>query len=246
MLTVDLDKLGLTPGQICLDVGCGEGRHTLATYLMDSVLAVGVDLCEQDLATAKGRIEDMEPHAPKGVVGFAAGDATSLPVANETVDVVIASEVLEHIPNYLSVLEEAMRVLKPGGRLCVSVPRQWPEWICWQLSEEYRTTPGGHIRIFDSTHLRREIQQQGFRYVDRGSAHALHAPYWWLKCLFWKREQEPWVVRAYHRLLVWDLMRRPWLTRIFDALLNPILGKSIVLYFIKPALDDPASQGAVT
>ena len=114
-------------------------------------IAVGVDLCEQDLATAKGRIEDMEPHAPKGVVGFAAGDATLLPVANETVDVVIASEILEHIPNYLSVLEEAMRVLKPGGRLCVSVPRQWPEWICWKLSEEYRTTPGGHIRIFDST-----------------------------------------------------------------------------------------------
>ena len=162
MLTVDLDKLGLAPGQICLDVGCGEGRHTLATYLMDSVLAVGVDLCEQDLATAKGRIEDMQPHAPKGVVGFAAGDATSLPVANETVDVVIASEILEHIPNYLSVLEEAMRVLKPGGRLCVSVPRQWPEWICWKLSEEYRTTPGGHIRIFDSTHLRRGNSATGF------------------------------------------------------------------------------------
>ena len=246
MLTVDLHKLALAPGQVCLDVGCGEGRHTLAAYLLDGVLSLGVDLCERDLATAKARIDDMQPHAPQGLVGFAAGDATALPMTDDSVDVVIASEILEHIPNYLSVLEEAMRVLKPGGRLCVSVPRQWPEWICWQLSEGYRTTPGGHIRIFDATHLRREIQQQGFTYAGRGSAHALHVPYWWLKCLFWKREQEPWVVRTYHRLLVWDLMRRPWLTRIFDALLNPILGKSIVLYFIKPALDDPASQGAVT
>ena len=82
-------------------------------------------------------------------------------------------------------------MLKPGGRLCVSVPRQWPEWICWQLSEQYRTTPGGHIRIFDATHLRQEIQQQGFEFVGRGSAHALHVPYWWLKCLFWRREPEP-------------------------------------------------------
>ena len=245
MLTVNLDKLGLAPDQICLDVGCGEGRHTLAAYLLDGVLAVGVDLCKQDLATAKGRIEDMHLHGPGGMVGFAAGDATALPVASGTVDVVIASEILEHIPNYLSVLEEAMRVLKPGGRLCVSVPRQWPEWICWQLSEGYRTTPGGHIRIFDSTHLCREIQRQGFTYVDRGSAHALHAPYWWLKCLFWKREREPWVVRAYHRLLVWDLTRRPWVTRMFDALLNPILGKSIVLYFIKPSCDGATPRGTV-
>jgi SAM-dependent methyltransferase len=212
---------------------------------MDSVLAVGVDLCEQDLVTAKGRIEDMQPHAPKGVVGFAAGDAAALPMADDSVDVIIASEILEHIPNYLSVLEEAMRVLKPGGRLCVSVPRQWPEWICWQLSEGYRTTPGGHIRIFDATHLRREIQQQGFTYAGRGSAHALHAPYWWLKCLFWQREHEPWVVRAYHKLLVWDLMRRPWLTRAFDALFNPILGKSIVFYFRKPQGQGETAGGAL-
>ena len=38
--------------------------------------------------------------------------------------------------------------------------------------------------------------------------------------LILEAEQEPWVVRAYHRLLVWDLMCRPWLTRIFDALLS--------------------------
>ncbi|MBM13228.1 MAG: SAM-dependent methyltransferase [Halieaceae bacterium] len=246
MLTVDIEKLVIAPGQTCLDVGCGEGRHTLAVYLLDGVLSIGVDVSERDLATAKGRVVDMRPHAPGGAVGFAAGDATALPMADETIDVVIASEILEHIYNYLSVLEEAMRVLKPGGRLCVSVPRQWPEWVCWQLSEGYRKTPGGHIRIFDSTHLRREIEQQGFTYVGGGSAHALHVPYWWLKCLFWQREQEPRVVRAYHKLLVWDLMRRPWLTRMFDAVFNPILGKSIVLYFVKPLPDGATSQGAVT
>ena len=234
MLTIDFNRLALTPGQLCLDIGCGEGRHSLAAYAYSGVYALGLDLSEQDLATAASRIADMQAHAPLGEIGFGAGDATRLPIADERVDVVIASEILEHIPDYLQVLKEAMRVLKPGGRLCISVPRQWPEWVCWQLSEGYRTSPGGHIRIFDATHLRREVQRYGFLYRGRGSAHALHVPYWWLKCIYWRRDHEPWILRMYHKLLVWDLMRRPRLTRVVDAVLNPLMGKSVVMYFSKP------------
>ena len=62
MLTVDLEKLALAPGAVCVDVGCGEGRHTLATYLIDGVQALGIDLSEQDLGTATQRIQDMTPH----------------------------------------------------------------------------------------------------------------------------------------------------------------------------------------
>jgi hypothetical protein len=60
-------------------------------------------------------------------------------------------------------------------------------------------------------------------------------PYWWLKCLFWQEDDpqaENWIVKQYHRFLVWDLMKQPWITRIADSLLNPILGKSVVMYFV--------------
>ena len=101
MLTIDFNRLALTPGQLCLDIGCGEGRHSLAAYAYSVVYALGLDLSEQDLATAASRIADMQAHAPLGEIGFGAGDATRLPIADERVDVVIASEILEHIPDYL-------------------------------------------------------------------------------------------------------------------------------------------------
>jgi hypothetical protein len=42
-------------------------------------------------------------------------------------------------------------------------------------------------------------------------------------------------VAAYHKLLVWDMMSQPWLTRRGEDLLNPLIGKSVALYFEKPA-----------
>ena len=50
-------------------------------------------------------------------------------------------------------------------------------------------------------------------------------------------------MRLYHRLLVWDLMKQPWVTRAIDTLLNPIMGKSVVLYFTKPTAQQVAPAG---
>ena len=44
------------------------------------------------------------------------------------------------------------------------------------------------------------------------------------------------IVRAYHRLLVWDLTKRPWLTRTAERVLDPVFGKSLVVYADKPAV----------
>ena len=231
MLTVDFDYFDLQPEHVCLDLGCGEGRHALTAYLAEGVQVLGVDLAHQDLKTAASRIDDMADYQPKGHIQFLQSDGGRLPLADSSVDRLICSEVLEHIPNYIHFLEEIHRVLKPDGRLCISVPRAWPEWVCWTLCDAYRRTPGGHIRIFDARHLRREVERYDFKCARRHGAHALHVPYWWLKCLFWHRDREPAIVRGYHRLLVWDLMAKPWITRLFDRVMNPWMGKSVVMYF---------------
>src|SRR5690606_33049497 len=158
-------------------------------------------------------------------------DATQLPFADNTFDKIICSEVLEHLPDYQQVLAEIRRVLKPGGLLAISVPRAWPEKICWRLSQNYHQVEGGHVRIFNAQQLRAQIEHYQFQFIARHWAHALHTPFWWLKCLWWAKQNESKIIRLYHRLLVWDLMERPWLTLTLEKCLNPVLGKSVVMYF---------------
>ncbi|MEL6825111.1 MAG: class I SAM-dependent methyltransferase [Pseudomonadota bacterium] len=236
MLTARLTQLGLSAGDRVLDLGCGEGRHVHGLYLLGNLDIVGVDLNPDSLKKAADGLDTLpKPAADQtGSVTFETGDATALQFEDDSFDAIICSEVLEHLPDYHAALAEMRRVLKPGGRLCVSVPHAWPERICWQLAPPpngYAFEPGGHIRIFDEVDLKVSVERHGFNLVKRHHAHGIHVPYWWLKCAFWDREEDHAWVKAYHRLLVWDLMKKPWLTRGLDAVMSPFMGKSLVLYF---------------
>ncbi|SHE78517.1 Methyltransferase domain-containing protein [Microbulbifer donghaiensis] len=242
MITVDPRQLKLEPGQKVLDLGCGEGRHAIHLLISEAIDIVAVDLNIADVRTACERAQPFaEQQQTRGRLLFSVANGLQLPFAEGTFDVVICSEVLEHIEDYRAVLAEIDRVLKPGGIFAASVPTFLPEWICWQLSDEYHQVEGGHIRIFRERELRSSIERLGHSFFARHKAHALHSPYWWLKCWLWDRPESR-VLAAYHRMLVWDLMQKPFLTRALEKLLNPFLGKSIVLYFVKPQSSPVAAE----
>ena len=240
MLTVDYDRLAVGPGTKVIVVGAGAGRHSYEAYRRGGdVIAFDLEaagLAEVDtLLQAMGQAGEAPAAAKAQVV---VGDALALPYPDGEFDCVIASEILEHIPDDDAAIAELIRVLKPGGKLAVTVPRWLPELICWLLSDEYHANEGGHIRIYKADQLRDKLVRGGLQFTHAHHAHALHSPFWWLKCAVGVEKPNHPAVKAYHQLLVWDMMSRPALTRVTEAALNPLVGKSVALYFEKPITND--------
>jgi SAM-dependent methyltransferase len=235
MLTVDFDRLGIGPGTKVIDVGCGAGRHAFEAYRRGAaVIAFDRDAAELDSVDAilKAMAETGEAPATASAE-VVVGDALKLPYADATFDCVIASEILEHVPEDDAAIAELIRVLKVGGTLAVSVPRWLPERVCWLLSDEYHSNEGGHVRIYQADKLRDKIASGGMDLTHTHHAHALHSPFWWLKCAVGVSNADHRAVTTYHKLLVWDLMQRPKITQIAESLLNPLVGKSVAMYFTK-------------
>jgi SAM-dependent methyltransferase len=238
MLTVDFRRLPITTGTKLLDLGCGAGRHAFESARRGAeVVALDTDSGElaQVAAIAAAMAEAGEISAATAITP-AAGDATRMPFADDSFDIVIAAEVLEHIPADQAAMTEIARVLRPGGVAAVTVPAWLPERVCWLLSDDYHNVPGGHLRIFTRHELETKLTSAGLAVGDHHHAHALHSPYWWLKCAVGVHDDEHPLASAYHKLLVWDIMRKPAVTRLADQALNPMIGKSLVVYASKPAV----------
>ena len=193
-----------------------------------------MDLSFEDLKIAQSRLKDFDTSELSTSCTFGLGDIDDIPLKDSSLDAVICSEVLEHVDSPNESVRELVRVLKPGGVMALSVPRYLPELICWKLSKEYSKTPGGHVRIFKHQELKNLAVFNGLEYQSFHWAHGLHSPYWWLQCLFWKTKEDSFLVKQYHKLLVWDLMKKPLFTKILESILQPLIGKSLVMYFRKP------------
>lgn len=237
MLTVDYERLGVRTGDHLLDLGCGFGRHAYEAARRGAqvvALDAGADEVRQVRATFGAMFEAGELDPSETRFGSVRGDAVQLPFADGAFDRIIASEVLEHIPNDVSAMCELSRVLRPGGTMAVTVPRAGPEIVNWMLSDAYHHVPGGHIRIYRRATLESRLRSAGLVPEGAHHAHGLHAPYWWLRCLVGPDNDRHRAVAAYHRVLVRDIVESPRLTRAADRVLSPLVGKSLVVYLRKP------------
>jgi SAM-dependent methyltransferase len=137
---------GIRPGR-GLDVGSGSGGNTqVLADLGWSMTALEHSPAAAELARSRG-------------LEVVRGDATSLPFPDASFDLVMSTDVWEHVEDDEAVAREAFRVCRPGGRLLVAVPAGMDLWSAHDVAL-------GHVRRYERDQLIELVQRTGFRVDD--------------------------------------------------------------------------------
>lgn len=165
-----------------LDIGCAEGPYS--QFLSNNNDLYGMDQCPQRLF-----LENTENALCKGYKAILIGDCTLIPFQNSNLDVIIATEVIEHITETRKCLKEIKRVLKHGGKVIISVPNLvsiynrisillgsglglapwkflhektiYDRWTSIRYPEQSL-----HVRFFTFDSLRNLLHEEGFKIVE--------------------------------------------------------------------------------
>jgi len=152
-----LGALRLPPGIAILDAGCGSGRNMVELQRYGSV--VGLELADASVARARAR----------GVGEVAQGTLDEMPFAEDTFDLAVSLDVIEHLEDDRQALRELRRTVKPGGTLLVTVPA-YP----WLWSEH--DVVNHHHRRYTRKMLEAAAQDAGWSCVSTTHFNGLLLP----------------------------------------------------------------------
>jgi len=231
MITVEPDLLGIKEGDITLDAGCGNGRHSWEVCNKNHSQIVAFDIDTVSVKKNKYMLDSLRQQ--KGIEDnyhLLIANVTKLPFKDGAFDKIICSEVLEHIPEDKRTVEELIRVLSKDGTIGISVPHYLAESICWKLSGDYYGFPGGHIRKYKTRQLLDLVKAAGLSVYGIRHKHAFHSFYWVLRCVFGVKKEKAPIPALYNRFLEWDLRTNHRLFRWLENLLNHMCPKSVAIY----------------
>ncbi|MCU0848675.1 MAG: class I SAM-dependent methyltransferase [Spirochaetes bacterium] len=228
MLTVDLGRLGVNRGDLVLDAGCGEGRHSLKLYESGAVV-YSMDIDMESLRKARYSLSLMGKTGkyPGGYFALS-GDALRLPYRDETFDLVICSEVMEHVADDSLACSELSRVLKKNGRIAITVPTYFSEAIYDALTCEYFTSPGGHIRKYMPKKLVKIMRSSGLEIYGLGFKHSFHTIWWMIRCVVGLHLNDQPITSAYRKFLHLGLYSG--FMRKAEKFFDNFFPKSLVVY----------------
>lgn len=228
MLTVDFRQIPLDKGDVVLDAGCGEGRHTFECFRHECAI-LGMDLSHQSLLKARYVLGQMvKRKEARGRLLLLRGDALRFPFADGTFDKIICAEVIEHVEDDRKGVAELARILQDGGKIAITVPTRLTEHVYDLLSKEYFRTPGGHVRKVIPRVLAGCMEENGLRVYAVGFAHSFHFPYWMLRCVFGLHQESAFIPAIYKKILYYSLFSKP--LRLMEKTCNYLFPKSIIIY----------------
>lgn len=233
MLTVDFDLLGVHEGQMVLDAGCGEGRHSFECIARGArVFSMDMDMeCVRKARFSLALYKDSEKAHGEGRYLTHIGDALRLPFRDGAFDRVICSEVMEHVSDDHLACRELSRILKRGGHIAITVPTFFSEFLFDALTYEYFTSPGGHVRKYLPKKLARMMRDSGLEIYGIGFKHSFHTIYWLIRCVVGLHLNDHPITRGYRKFLTLGLYS-PFMRKV-ERFFDYFFPKSLVLYAVK-------------
>lgn len=182
-----LSGFKIYPDELILDIGCGEGQFSqfCAKHGAQIILA---DVDANKIGKAEERVRALNPKSLKCLVT----NADPIPLESDSVDKIIAMEVLEHVDNPDAFVAELFRVGRPGAQLLISVPGTASEQIQKKLAPDSYFLAPNHIRIFQPNEIESLLSHHGF-IVEERINYGFYSSLWW--AFFWTCEQDlspPW------------------------------------------------------
>ena len=183
----------LKEGSKILEIGCGAGNLLLQAG-MQGTYPIGLDLSLQALMFVRSRLQEAISNV-EAIKGFACLQSIGelLPFAQDSVDYVILSEVIEHLDAPQLSIQEVSRVLRPGGKLLVTTPNYrslWPlmEWTVDRLDMAPKMGGEQHISRFHPSALQKLMTQCGLVVESLGTIYTL-SPFTSLVSPVWAMRQ---------------------------------------------------------
>lgn len=153
------------PNKVIMDIGCGS-----CVWNTDHLPVIGVDINENMLqhAKASGRLSE-----------YKISEISSIDHDDDSVDIIVISEVLEHLPDFERTIDEIHRILKPGGIMISSVPYDtlisfWKPLFSIQciiqgylFGDDYYKNKCGHVQHFSPYIIRNAISAKGFEIIEK-------------------------------------------------------------------------------
>lgn len=229
---IKIGLLNIKKGERVLDLGCSFGEQAMMIARL-GYKVVGVDLSKKRIGFLN-RLSKKEKLDCNGI----AGDIKKLPFKKNFFDCVVATEVLEHIPDPQKAIDEAFRVLKPGGKACVSVPTGISETVFRKMHPDWEKN-SGHINVFGKKDISEMLENAGFKILRIENQNFEWSVFWlihgFLKSKFddtGTPSENLMVSKFQHKL--WRLLENLRIWNILLGMGNKIFPKSIYLYLIKP------------
>ena len=164
-----------------IDVGCGDGGH-IAFCARQGAEVIFVDRDEARLATTEAKIKASPAHAYRAILS----DCDPIPLADGTGDVVICTEVMEHVADPRVFLAELVRIARPGGKLVITVPDARSEKLVGATAPEGYFQVPNHVRVFAPGELEALLLEAGLQIERQQRMGSFWAMYLALSWLTWE------------------------------------------------------------